>query len=186
MTTDDDLTQLRRDVQYLMDRAAILDCIGRLARGCDRHDVELVTSAYHSDGWDVHGNAVNPGPEYGDWVNAMHDSISQSHTHNITTHTCEIDGDTAHAESYVLVCLLDRDGASTTIIGGRYIDRLERRDGAWRIAVRRCTTDWTIAGDAALLVSKRFKAHEYAKGVQDKSDLSYQLPVQVDTPAEHW
>jgi len=37
MTDDTDLGQLRRDVQYLLDRTAILDCIARHARGCDRH-----------------------------------------------------------------------------------------------------------------------------------------------------
>jgi len=68
---------------------------------------------------------------------------SQVHTHNITTHTCEIDGDTAHCESYVLVCLLNHDGVTARVISGRYIDRLERRDGAWRIALRTNVIEWS-------------------------------------------
>ena len=186
MITDEDLVALRRDVRYLMDRAAILECVAAHARGCDRHDIELVTSAYHDDGHDVHGNTVNPGPGYGEWVNERHSSTSQAHTHNITTHHCEIDGDTAHAESYVLVCLLAPDGATTSIFGGRYLDRLERRDGIWRIAVRRCTVDWTLTGDAAMLASEGFRKQGYAKGVQGRGDLAYQRPLRVDTPAEQW
>ena len=41
--TDDDLERLRRDVENLKDRADILDCVARHARGCDRHDADLVT-----------------------------------------------------------------------------------------------------------------------------------------------
>ena len=107
MAIDTDFDTLARDVRYLMDRADVLDCIARHARGCDRHDVDLICTAYHEDGVDEHGEAINPGPEYGNWANATHAATSQTHTHNITTHTCEIDGDTAHAESYVIVVLLD-------------------------------------------------------------------------------
>jgi len=101
MTVDADVATLARDVRYLMDRTLILDCISRHARGCDRHDNDLITAAYRSDGVDEHGYAINPGPEYGAWANETHAETSRVHTHNITTHTCEIDGDTAHTESYV-------------------------------------------------------------------------------------
>ena len=57
MTADTDLSLLRRDVQYLLDRTAILDCVARHARGCDRHDVDLISSAYHGDGVDDVGIA---------------------------------------------------------------------------------------------------------------------------------
>lgn len=60
----DDLQDLRRDVRYLMDRTAILDCVANHARGHDRHDVDLLTAAYHPDGIDEHGHRVNSGPEY--------------------------------------------------------------------------------------------------------------------------
>ncbi len=103
MTDDRNLDQLRRDVQYLMDRTAILDCIARHARGHDRHDVDLLTAAYHGDGVDEHGYAINTGPEYAEWANKAHAAGSLSHTHNITTHICEIDGDEAHCESYVMM-----------------------------------------------------------------------------------
>src|SRR5215217_5471913 len=135
MTIDRGLEKIQRDVAYLMDRTAILDCINRHARGCDRHDVDLIDSAYHDDGVDEHGIATNLGPEYGEWANKTHAETSIVHTHNITTHSCEIDGDTAHAESYVIVVLIGRDGRNAQFISGRYIDRLERRNGHWRIAV---------------------------------------------------
>ncbi len=179
----DDLTQLRRDVQYLMDRTQILDCIARHARGCDRHDGDLISSTYHDDGIDEHGVTVKPGPEYAGWANSVHAATSQQHTHNVTTHTCDIDGDSAHCESYVLVALLSPDAKTTQVMGGRYIDRLERRDGTWRIAVRRSTVEWSFAADASLLQSPFFTGQHFAKGTRDTSDLSYQRPLQLDTPA---
>jgi hypothetical protein len=179
-----DLEQLARDVQYLKDRQAIEDCIHRHARGHDRFDVAIMTSCYHSDGIDEHGAAVNLGPAYGEWANQVHAQGALMNLHNITTHTCEIDGDTAHAESYVLVGLLNGDGVSARFINGRYVDRLEKREGQWKIALRRCTLDLMIEGDASLLDSPYIKAGKYIKGKRDKSDVSYQRPLSLDKEVE--
>ena len=183
MSIDTGLDSLHKDVRYLLDRTAILDCVARHARGCDRHDVDLITSAYHDDGVDEHGFATNAGPEYGRWANATHAETSQVPTHNITTHSCEIDGDTAHAESYVLVILIGSDGATAQFLTGRYIDRLERRDGQWRIVVRRSTVEGMFVADARALQSKFFKAKGYLVGTRDREDLSYERPLSIDTPA---
>lgn len=183
MTADTDLRVLRRDVQYLLDRTGILDCIARHARGCDRHDADLISAAYHHDGMDEHGVAVNPGPDYAQWANRTHAETSIVHTHNITTHSCEIDGDTAHAESYVIVILIGRDGGSAQFITGRYLDRLERRDGQWRIAVRRSTVEGMFLADARVLQSKFFKEQGYLVGTRDRHDLSYARPLTMESAA---
>jgi hypothetical protein len=184
--TDAELEQLKKDVQYLKDRAAILDCIALHARGHDRHDVGMLTDAYHHDGVDEHGFAINPGPEYAEWANAAHSAGSLLHTHNITTHTCEIEGNEAHCESYVLVVLLNNDGQTARMISGRYVDRLEKRDGEWRIALRRTTVDVLLAGDAAILNVPLFKDQGYTKGMRDRSDISYQRPLTLDETPERW
>jgi hypothetical protein len=175
--------ELERNVRYLMDRTEILDCIARHARGCDRHDVDLLTSAYHSDGVDEHGRTVNSGAAYAEWANHTHATTSRVHTHNITTHSCEIDGDTAHAESYVIVVLIGLDSQSAQFITGRYIDRLERRDDGWRIAVRRSTVEGMFLADARVLQSSYFTDMGYVVGTRDRTDLSYARPLSPDTPA---
>lgn len=182
-----DIAALARDVAYLMDRRAIEDCVHRHARGHDRFDVDLLTAAYHPDGVDEHGAAaINSGPQYAEWANAIHAAGSQLHLHNITTHTCDIEGDVAHAESYVIVGLLNPDGKSVRLINGRYVDRLEKRNGAWKIALRRCTVDLLIAGDASILEMPQFKAGGYIKGQRNGSDVSYQRPLSLDSPASRW
>jgi hypothetical protein len=176
-----ELDALRRDVRWLKDRAAILDVVASHARGCDRHDVELLSGTYHDDGVDVHGTTVNPGPDYAAWANDVHAATSANHLHNITTHRCDIEGDGAHAESYVLVTLLSPDSMTATVMCGRYIDRLERRDGVWRIAVRRTTVEVAFTADARLLQSRYFTAQGYEVGTRDASDGSYERPLTAPT-----
>jgi SnoaL-like domain len=187
MKNDDRLAQLEQKLQYLMDRTAILDCIARNARGCDRHDAELLASSYHSDGVDEHGFTVNPGPKYSDYANAAHSAMSQQNMHNITTHQCEIDGDVAHAESYSVGLFLDPDGKAGRLLAGRYLDRLERRDGEWKIALRRVTCEVILTGDASIVNAPTFKEMGYLKGMRDKRDTTYQRPLTLDeTRADRW
>ena len=182
-----DLARLRRDVDVLLDRRAIEDVVHAHARGHDRFDVALLRAAYHPDGVDEHGAAaINPGPDYADWANAIHAGGSQLCLHNITTHNCEITGDVAHVESYVLVGLLNLDGKTARFINGRYVDRMEKRDGAWRIALRRCTVDLLISGDASILTLPQFQQGGFIKGARDDSDVSYQRPLELSTPVDRW
>jgi hypothetical protein len=186
MSTQIQLEQLRADVQYLKDRAAILDCVAAHARGCDRHDVSLLTSTYHDDGIDEHGKMRIPGPEYAAWANGVHGATSQAHMHHVTTHTCTIDGDEAHAESYVMVTLLSNDGRGATIMCGRYVDRLERRDGSWKLAVRRATVELAFTADASLLQLEFFKNQGFARGSRDRTDVSYERPLTIETTTARW
>ncbi len=186
MMDEADFGALERKVQHLEDRAAILDCIANHARGCDRHDVELLRSTYLDDGIDEHGTTVNAGPDYAAWANEVHAATSRQHLHNITTHRCDIDGDEAHAESYVLVTMLTPDASTATVMCGRYLDRLERRDGTWRIALRRSTVELAYTADARLVSSSFFASQSYPYGTRDREDLSYARPLTLDAAAERW
>lgn len=186
MSNEQRIEQLERKLQYLMDRSAILDCIARNARGCDRHDADVLSSSYHHDGIDEHGYAVNPGPGYAEYANAVHTAGSVHNMHNITTHTCEIDGDAAHAESYVIGLFLNKDGKTGRLIAGRYVDRLERRDGEWRIALRRSTVEVLMMGDASILSSPLFTKMGFIRGSRDKEDVSYQRPLTLEGTPDRW
>jgi hypothetical protein len=185
VATDEELQQLISDVRYLKDRQAILDVIMRHARGHDRHDRDLMNSCFWEDGIDEHGQFVTPGPEYGDWANASHSGGFYRHMHNITTHTCEIDGDTAHCDSYVVGTFLPRGmEGKAKVTTGRYVDRLERRDGEWRIAVRRTLIEVEIEGDSNWPQSAINET--FPRGAWDDSDVSYARPLQLDSPSPYW
>ena len=137
-------------LRALLDRSEIFDCIQRYARGMDRLDRELVRSAYHDDAIDDHVAFVGPVDDFIDWAFAYHASQVR-HQHYVTNHTVELDGDTAHAETYYLFVgrYADRQ-TPLTLAGGRYVDRLERRDGLWAIAKRVCTAEWRSVAPSKL------------------------------------
>ncbi len=184
MTVEQELAALRAEVRYLKDRQDVLDCVMTQSRGHDRHDLELMASVYFEDGVDEHGPVVCAGPEYGDYANRAHASVFIDHLHNITTHTCELDGDVAHAESYVIGTMRVRDHRSVVLVGGRYLDRLERRNGVWKIALRRCTIEWTMNGDTSAISSGNFAG--FINGTWDRNDPSYARPLGTDTDVRRW
>jgi ketosteroid isomerase-like protein len=177
MNIEDRLRALEAKVQELSDRQAILDCIKRNSRGNDRFDVDLVTSSYCPDGIHELGQKQIPGREYGEHANRAHGALFDANLHNVTMHVCEIHGDVAHAESYSVGIFLEKGGETGRILAGRYIDRLERRDGEWRIALRRSTVEIAIEGKALLPNGKPLPGSGYLKGNRDLGDPSYERPL---------
>jgi hypothetical protein len=173
-----DVERLAKQVQWLLDREAIQDCVYRYARGLDRHDPEMFASPYHSDAIDRHGDFVGTRDEFVPWGLDLLASEWDTHTHFITNNRVEIEGDVAHSECYVLFAQRRREGDKIDLGGGRYIDRLERRDGEWRIAARELVLDWTGRTDAAAYADTA----SYTRGRWDKDDLSYRRPFELTLP----
>lgn len=172
--SDIDLEALARDVRYLKDRRDIEDCIRRESRGRDRQDVDVILGCWWPEGVDEHGPLVNTMPKYPERANAGHRAFFHMTSHNITNHLCEIDGDTAYCESYVIGALHWLDDKKTTAAFGRYLDQMERRNGEWRILVRRCTIEATLDGDPNWVHSDAVKG--FLKGLWSKEDPSYERP----------
>lgn len=177
MTDEARLAALEAKVQELTDRQAIFDCIKRNSRGNDRFDVDLVTSSYHEDGLHEVGQNRVPGPSYGEHANRAHGKLFDANLHNVTMHMCDIDGDVAHAESYSLGVFLDKGGETGRILAGRYLDRLERRDGEWRIVLRRSTVEIALEGKATMPNGAMLPGSGYLRGNRDRSDPSYERPL---------
>ena len=172
------MTELSQKVQYLLDRQEILDCVHRYTRALDRHDDELLTSVFHEDAVDNHGRWVGGRDAFVAWANHECHEKLHAHMHHITTHTCEIDGTSAHTESYVLFVHRYKDDRTVHVAGGRYIDRLEKREGEWRIAVRRLVLDYRYLADGSVFGDW----DGYPKGTQSPADISYDRPLEL--PAE--
>lgn len=180
MTTEQRLAALEAQMQELLDRQAIFDCIKRSARGNDRFDTELVASSFHVDAVHDNGRKRVAAHGYGEHANEAHGMLFDANLHNVTMHLCEIDGDVAHAESYSLGLFLDKGGETGRALAGRYLDRLEKRDGEWRIAVRRTTVEVAIEGKATLPGGAPLAGSNYLKGHRDRTDLSYARPLGLE------
>lgn len=170
-----DLGELLRTVRYLKDRRDILDCIQRECRARDRQDSEQIASCWWPEGIDEHGAFIHRMPDYPESANAGHRAMFHMTSHNITNHLCELDGDTAYCESYVIGGLRWLHGKSTSIAFGRYLDQLEKRNGEWRMLVRRCTIEMTADADPSWLQAEAIKG--FLKPQWSKDDPSYERPI---------
>ncbi|WP_067888769.1 nuclear transport factor 2 family protein [Nocardia vaccinii] len=141
MTGSLDAETLAR-VEALLDRQDILDALTRFSRGMDRFDRDLFLSAFHPDATIAAGDFVGGPVELFDWSRAMHEAGQIATQHNLLNLTVDIDGDTAHSELYYLFAARNRD-ESNWIAGGRYLDRLARRDNRWRILLRTNVIEWS-------------------------------------------
>ena len=170
----DDLAATVRD---LRDRQEIHDCLLRYCRGIDRLDAELMLSAYHADAIDDHGLVVLGAADFVDWAIDFHRTNNPIHQHGIGNLTIDLDGDVAHSECYYTF-IGTRSGGPSTLSFGRYVDRLEKREGRWAIAMRCCFTEAVQdiqpselpAGFADLLKSNGPQA-------RDRTDASYHRPL---------
>ena len=163
--------------ERLSDRQDILDCLTRFSRGIDRLDRDLFLSAFHADSTIAAGSFVGGPVELYDWSSALHEAGQVATHHNLLNLTCDIEGETAHTETYYLFIGRNRD-ASNWIAGGRYIDRLERRDGAWKIALRTNAIEWSGIVPT-MPIPFVDVADIYANGApsRGKDDPSYQRPL---------
>lgn len=162
----------------LLDRQDILDCLHRVSRGIDRFDRDLFLSAFHDDALIDIGAAVADATTVYDGGKAAHETGQNATQHHITNHVCDIEGDSAHSETYILYCGNNCDGTNL-IAGVRYLDRLERRDDQWRIAFRKILIEWSSLVDALKIPVPENIADIQLNGVASRSreDASYRRPL---------
>ncbi len=161
----------------LLDREAIRACLNKFCRGMDRFDRETYLAAFWPDAEMAAGPFVGSAADCWDWAKPMHEE-GQILTHHVLLNmTVDIDGDTAHSETYYQFVARNRD-ESLVLAGGRYIDRLERRGGEWRIALRTNIIEWATLPPA---IPPPFSdvPDIAVNGVSSRSkdDPSYQRPL---------
>lgn len=131
-------------IAVLIARQEIADVIYRYARGIDRLDFDLVRACYHPDAYDDHGSMKGTVEEF---ISAAASFLTRW---TVTQHfmgnmLIEVDGARARAETYAVAYHRreDADGnGKDDVMGIRYVDRFEHRDGAWKIAHRVVATEW--------------------------------------------
>jgi ketosteroid isomerase-like protein len=147
------IDELERKLRAVMDKQEIHEVLMRYCRGIDRCDEALVLSAFHEDATDNHTGPVEMVAERVPRVIEMARTTVKGTSHNLCNELVELDGDVAHAESYLLAYhRIEHEGRELDwILGARYLDRLERRAGEWRIAHRTVVNDWQRFDDVGPL-----------------------------------
>lgn len=157
----------------LLDEAAIRRLHLRYCRGVDRMDWALVRSCYHPDAIDDHGAYSGGVDGFIAWLEVGLPRFEAT-MHFTGNQLVEVSGDRAWAEHYAMA--FHRVGATAAaaahdlVINVRYVDRVERRDGEWRIA-RRTLID---EGQRVLPAGDRWMAAMTAAARRDRADPSYE------------
>ena len=135
---------MTEELQRLIDLEAIRNLVSIYCRAADRHDHTLMRSLYHEDALDDHGSFFKGlAMDFIDKLPDIQAPMEILH-HNTTTHNIELDGDRAEGEVYVLAFhrVATDQGSIDLIIGGRYLDKYEKRDGVWKFSHRAGLADW--------------------------------------------
>ena len=187
------INELDPRVAFLKARQDILDTSKRYTRGADRHDKELVRSAFWPEATISYGTPMAR-DDFVDWQERELADFA-AHQHHVTGQTVEFDGDAAHVESYLLYFLVPRDRSvdeageatpgkaleseKTRLGSGRLVERWERRDGEWKILVREYIEDLALEGETVDLCGS-----SGCVGTWDRNDPSYMRPLEHLTPEQ--
>ena len=184
------------DFLELLAKQKITEVIHRYARALDRLDESMLRSVFHPGSRHRHffeGPSSDPSlpsrpGEPGDFVAFAMDVLR---THSATHHQLgnvliELTrADSATAETYFTAHQRMRplgdplaspsafDTPMDYFVGGRYLDRFERRDGAWRIVERIGMTDWARIDAPASAIAGAIPPDTI--GRQGRDDMVYRF-----------
>lgn len=135
------------DFDALVQKDRIRDLVYVYCRAVDRLDYELLADLYWPGALDDHGfNPEGTAENFLETLKQIYAGASAIQ-HHVTNLHIRLDGERAEAEGYLLntQTLQGSDGPYRMVAGGRYMDRLEQRDGVWKFVHRRLVMDWANA-----------------------------------------
>lgn len=167
-------------LQTLLDKEAIRSLVYRYCNAADRHDHAKMRSLYHPDAIDDHGHmSSGPAADFLDKLPDIQASMEILH-HNITTMNIAVEGDYAEGEIYLLALhrKKEEDRSYDVLIGGRFFDKYEKRDGEWKYLHHAVVADWANIHDPSIVnLSHPFLEGAYIgkPGPQDPSYAFFRL-----------
>jgi hypothetical protein len=187
-------------LERLIAQQDIKDLCCRYARGSDRVDAGIFASVFWEDGGYGQPDGNDPIADRADALIGGFMGRSFSCTQHLNCNILIDFADQDHAATEVyfqafhltkadltadevlflvgarrFAELLHVDGnVYEIVVGGRYLDHVERRGGTWKIKTRRLIFDYTtVRQSAALLAGEGMTAFGAAKMARDRSDPSY-------------
>ena len=128
-------------LEELVARSAITEAIASVQRGIDRGDQDLMLSGFHSDADVAYSFFDGSAQELAQIL------CGEPDPGNITMHRpsnvwIKREGDQAISETYVFV--YSPSERVQSLVGGRYLDKHEKRSGEWKLSHRTYVLDWNI------------------------------------------
>jgi SnoaL-like domain len=196
------MSELNSKLQQVVDRMEISELMARYCRAVDRLDLELFRSVFWPGGGYAIGTGRIVASDANDIAEqVLHGTVEKlvaKTQHFISNLRVEFCGETSartevyfwayhrlHSTRESVDGILGADRAHQlgdhynrqydAIVGGRYVDDLEKRSGEWRIQTRRIVSDWTASGAASDFGKEPncVVALMGLMGSRDRSDPSY-------------
>jgi hypothetical protein len=161
----------------LKSRAEITEVLLRYVRAIDRCDEALLRTCFHPDSRHRHGSFDGLSADFCGFAMTLCQQVVSTH-HQLGPPAIELAGEVAFVETYFTshhrFGEIPPPGGrphEDRFMGGRYVDRFERRDGAWKIAERRGVNEWLryeVASDRGF-----WDGPADQRGRRDRSDPVY-------------
>lgn len=170
MLSDSDEQALRE----LLVRQRIADLIATYMRGLDRQMPNLVRSVFHDDATTDYGSYKGGPDGFVDFAMGFLKDQAANH-HMIGQFQLSLEGDVGFGEVYFQAHhrISDGDQEKDFFVSGRYVDRYENRNGAWKIAHRTEVVDWVRLDEDADIWRGREAA--ITRGQRAPLDLSCRI-----------
>lgn len=168
-------TNVEKKIEAMLDEHEIRKVLTLYTRGVDRLDADLVSSVYHPASTDDHGAYKGPGPAFGPYVVKALGEHTSATAHTLNQSIITVEGEKAHAETYFVAyhTRQEDDGEYIDRFGGRYIDKLTKFFGQWKIMDRVVVRDWSSTDK---IDGSYYDPAQFEAGKRSKDDLAYGKP----------
>ena len=163
-------------LQEMLDEFQLRKLVNGYCRAVDRGDIAGLRGMYHPDAEDDHG-AFSTGK--------VEDFPPRSPPHDPTSGRCNTTSPRRTSQSSGLRRRRDLQHFAArrsiagnkdidVIVGGRYFDKYEKRDGIWKFLARKIVTDWAHVNDPSS-VDLGHPITRDTSGTPDENDPSYEF-----------
>ncbi|MCY1334253.1 SnoaL-like domain protein [compost metagenome] len=169
------LGRLQAQIDLLQAKQDLHELVAAYCTGVDRRDRTLLEPLWWPEASMDFGLFNGPAAQFCELITAANPALEITY-HFTSNELFEIDGDRATGRAYVIgmSALLNGGEASQHMVGGRYLDNYERRDGVWKFTRRVFVLDWNTNAASSAIWHEGIGAAA-TRGRPDVDDIHYRF-----------
>jgi hypothetical protein len=135
------------EIREMLDHHQITKLLSVYCHGCDRLDPQRMASVYSQQSWDDHGVYCDTGQNFVERISRDMLANTKSVSHLLGQSMIHVMGNDAGAETYFIATVSETGKYGQDVLsqlGGRFVDKLIRENGQWRIKKRVVVRVWSV------------------------------------------